>query len=77
MYAHPKLESLGVRVRWTPWGRAFVWQADLDNSVGFRTRVDRRSFEAAYGRMNGKSWIPWFEWAGVLEGALSMKGVSK
>lgn len=76
MYAYPKLESLGVRVRWTPWGRAFVWQGAL-NAAAFALKVDARRFKEAYRKTPGKCWVPGMEWAEVVEAALAAEGAMR
>ena len=77
MPSFPKLESLGIRVGRTPrllGGRAFVRQRDLTN-LRFWQEVDQKKFAESYLSTPGKSWITHFEWAGVLEKALSAEGV--
>ena len=77
MSRYPMLEKLGVRVARMPrllGGRAFVWQRDLLNPR-FLKEVDQKKFAESYLATPGKSWIPHFEWADVLEKALSAEGV--
>lgn len=79
MPSFPKLESLGIRVGRAPrllGGRAFVRQRDLTN-LRFWQEVDQKKFAESYLATPGKSWIPYFEWADVLEKALSAEGALK
>lgn len=76
MCAYPKLESIGVQVRRTPWGRAFVWQGSLNLAV-FALKVDVRRFKEVYRKTPGKCWVPGMEWAEVIEKALSTEGVMR
>jgi hypothetical protein len=69
------LDKLGVRVRWMAWsGRPFVWQWDLE-TVNVWSGVNLGAFMREYDKASGKSWIPFMEWADVLEKVMDAEGV--